>query len=649
LYQKSYCWSWKFVGYTPDEVMLLMARKVKIPALLILFCFAQFGFGAAESAPLRASFNSREEVSKQTWKLKELGGRLPSDWSGYAFLVLELKASSPQRFQLAVETESGPAAVRFHPYANAWVRAAIPLSYFEKLPTKGTDMASISNKTHLGYFVNLSGPYRPLQSVTGMSVSMQYPLRGASLEIRSIGVTRDSPGDAMLENRPLVDQFGQWIDGVWEGKVSSIEQLQRGWSREESALRRSANHYCRYGGYVNTKARATGFFRVEQINGKWWFVDPDGHLFFSTGADVTTPAIATPTEGRSSLFEALPPKDLKDAELRSGASFLTWNLLRRFGNDWEAKWLDLTIKRMESWGLNTAGNWSSPRLWDSGRVAYTIPLRGWETDVNYMGLPDVYADQFVERCDRAAAQQCDQRSKDSYLLGYFTANEPPWPGREEALVQMILDGPDTATRRALQNFLSGGDTADRRKSFVYQAYGRYLEVISRAVKKHDPNHLNLGMRFAGGRASDEMIRASKIFDVYSLNSYEYVPSRAMLAHAYELTGRPLMIGEFHFGTPGRGLSAGLRQVANDHERGVAYRYYVENAAAMPALMGAHWFQWMDEPNTGRFDGENYNIGFVDVTDQPYGDFLEGVKATHKDLYAVHSGELAPSSQQAQKH
>ena len=34
-----------------------------------------------------------------------------------------------------------------------------------------------------------------------------------------------------------------------------------------------------------TKARATGFFRVEKIEGKWWFVDPDGHLFLSLGAD----------------------------------------------------------------------------------------------------------------------------------------------------------------------------------------------------------------------------------------------------------------------------------------------------------------------------------------------------------------------------
>jgi hypothetical protein len=58
---------------------------------------------------------------------------------------------------------------------------------------------------------------------------------------------------------------------------------------------------------------------------------------------------------------------------------------------------------------------------------------------------------------------------------------------------------------------------------------------------------------------------------------------------------------------------------------------------------------MDEPSTGRSDGENYNIGFVDVTDRPYKDFLESVKETHKDLYAVHSGKQQAFSTQARIH
>jgi hypothetical protein len=97
------------------------------------------------------------------------------------------------------------------------------------------------------------------------------------------------------------------------------------------------------------------------------------------------------------------------------------------------------------------------------------------------------------------------------------------------------------------------------------------------------------------------------------------------------------------------LAASLVQVKNQWERGVAYRHYVEQAFAMPALIGTHWFEWADEPATGRFDGENYNIGLVDVTDQPYRELIEAMKITHQRLYDVHAGRTPPFSQQAQAH
>jgi hypothetical protein len=83
------------------------------------------------------------------------------------------------------------------------------------------------------------------------------------------------------------------------------------------------------------------------------------------------------------------------------------------------------------------------------------------------------------------------------------------------------------------------------------------------------------------------------------------------------------------------------QVRDLAERGVAYRYYVEQAAAHPALIGTSWFQWVDQPCTGRFDGENYNIGLVDVTDRPYADLVEAMRTTHRRVQAVHAGTTPP--------
>ena len=39
----------------------------------------------------------------------------------------------------------------------------------------------------------------------------------------------------------------------------------------------------RWGGLADQGAEATGFFRLQQIDGLWWLVDPDGGLFLSKG------------------------------------------------------------------------------------------------------------------------------------------------------------------------------------------------------------------------------------------------------------------------------------------------------------------------------------------------------------------------------
>jgi len=165
------------------------------------------------------------------------------------------------------------------------------------------------------------------------------------------------------------------------------------------------------------------------------------------------------------------------------------------------------------------------------------------------------------------------------------------------------------------------------------------------VKKYDPNHLNLGMR-SGGRPTEAEIAASRAFDVYSVNIYDYQVAADRVSRIATLTGKPVIIGEFHFGTPARGLAASLVQVRDQHERGVAYRYYVEQAFAMPELIGTHWFQWADQPCTGRFDGENYNIGIVDVTDRPYIELVNALKETHKRAHQVHAGKVKPFATKA---
>jgi hypothetical protein len=609
--------------------------------------------GLALALPLSSLRAANQHVvfegasSEHKWDLKELNPDLPSNWEGYDYLVLELKASSPQRFSLALFSGERAQRRQMQPLPNVWIRAAVPLQYFRRPNRSGFDLASVGKVPRNSFWIGTGGVYGSLDAVTAIGVSMQQPLGSPTLEIRSVSLAKEDPGSDVLDRKPVVDEFGQWMPVDWPGKVKSLDQLKREWATEEENLHPGDYGWCQYGGYLNTQAKPTGFFRVEQVDGRWWFVDPDGHLFFSTSSTgIGAGGGEARIQGREDYFTALPPRGVNRGR-RSPAGFYAWNLARRHGTNAPTKWADLALARLGSWGLNTIGNWSDPRLWEAHKKAYQVNLGGWGMREGYLGLPDVYSDEFPKIADRDAAAQCAPRKEDPWLLGYFIANEPPWPGREPLVVDMILEGKPCPIQREAKTFLAAGDTPERRRQFIYGAFNKFLEVTMAAIRRHDPNHLILGLRFGGGVPPAEMLRACKAFDVYSLNVYSTQVSVTTMEDIYRVTGQPIIVGEFHFGVPGRGLAPGLVQVRDQTERGTAYRFYVEQAAAFPAFIGTSWFQWIDQPCTGRMDGENYNIGLVDVTDRPYAELVEAMRTTHRRLQAVHAGTTPPFDTKAQ--
>jgi hypothetical protein len=480
---------------------------------------------------------------------------------------------------------------------NVWLRASVPLRYFNGRDQSGFDLASTNNRRTDSFWMSIWGPFGDLKNIQSLGFTMEYPIDKPTLEIRSLQLAKEDPGSDFLEGKPVLDEFGQWAHADWPRKIRSREQLEKELADEDQTLKPGDFDYCPYGGYQHAQVKATGFFRVEQIQGKWWFVDPHGHLFLSTGSNglgsrggraVTPGTPANPSAGR-------------------------------------------LARRLDAWGFNTGSEGMSKPY-----TAYVTAPRGPNT---FLGVADVYSDEFARGVDEVAARQCPPRKDDPLLLGYFIGNEPPWGTRESEVVDMILAGPATATQSKLKEFLAKGDTPGRRKEFVVGVFEKQLELIGAAIHKYDPNHLNLGIRF-GGTPSEEVLKCGRVFDVCSINVYEYEPAK-QIERTSRITGRPVLIGEFHFGVPENGLGAGLVQTLNEVERAKGYRYFIEQAAALPEFLGAHWFTWRDEPVLGRMDGENYNIGFVDVTDRPYPELVEAAQTAHRRLRDVHMGKTAP--------
>ena len=529
-------------------------------------------------------FDSDKEVSGMKFSLEDISPGLPSDWDEYEFVVLEFMITTPQRFQIGFTTETGYNELRVMSYTpKGWNKLAIPLAFFRDAPAARSDLAATYNQPRHTGWINLTGKRSPMRGIDSIGIRMLAPIGDPVMKLRSISLAKEDPGDSYLDDIPVVDEFGQYNLGDWEGKVTSMEDLHEKWEAEErEPVDRAQYKYSIFGGYLDARLdEGTGFFRTEKVDGRWWFVDPEGYLFLSHGVNCVSPGGGGGVyrlEHRQNLYKVLPPED-PNPTTRSGRvrapSFGRWNLNRRYGEDSREKSIDNIINRMDRWGLNTIANWSNSSVYDLNQKAFTLQMRGIGIEGELMGLADVYAPDFGEKINEAVRTTVEPYRDNPWLLGYFTFNEPSFLGRELRLCDLILEGKERSIKTELQERLAIDDTPESRVQFIHQTFRIFIESVDRAIEKHDPNHLTLGIRF-GQEAENEILEMCKdVFDVFSFNCYDLYPRKEMLDRFSEVTGKPLFIGEYHFGTVDRGMAQSLWQVNSQEERGVAYRYYTE--------------------------------------------------------------------------
>ena len=435
----------------------------------------------------KIQFDSNKEVSGQKFAVRDITPGLPTNWDDYNYVVLEFKITTSQRFHIGFTTEAGYNELRVMSYTpNGWSKLAIPLKFYRRLPDAALDLAATYNQPRYTGWINLGGKRGPLHGVDSIGIRMNAPINNPTFELRSIALSVEDPGDQYLEEKPAVDEFGQSNLSEFEDKIHSLDQLKKEWKAEDHELvTTKAYNYSKYGGYLQAKTKATGFFRTEKINGQWWFVDPEGYLFLSVGVDCVSPGGGgniRDLDKRKGIYKELPPQSLNPNSQSRGASFGTWNLFRRYGEHYPAKSKEMIIKRMDKWGLNTIGNWSSPEVMQMNKKAFMFQLRDVGIEGGLMGLPDVYAPDFASKVDAGCKASVEQYKNNQWLIGYFTGNEPSWLEQEQRLCSMILDGEDKPIKTELKNWLTKGDTPERRKQFILKPSGFSSKPLIRPLK-----------------------------------------------------------------------------------------------------------------------------------------------------------------------
>ena len=139
-----------------------------------------------------------------------------------------------------------------------------------------------------------------------------------------------------------------------------------------------------------------------------------------------------------------------------------------------------------------------------------------------------------------------------------------------------------------------------------------------------------------------MISTTSACDANILGIYNLVVSWFASVKDFHLdieVDKPVVIGEFHFGTASHGVwAAGLKPAYSVQNAANCYEQYIKEAAQHPNFIGAHWFQWGDQMPTGRKDGENHRIGLVNVTDQMYQPMADAIKRSSDNLYMWRTGK-----------
>lgn len=515
------------------------------------------------------------------------------------------------------------------------------------------------------------------------------------LVLGDILFTDEEDNEFPLPYARLTDEFGQQAGKDWPGKTHSESELVEYLKQEAGKERSDAffRGWNKYGGWLHKNYAATGFFRVEKIDGRWWMIDPEGCIFFSMGVDHVMTGVGSKINRMEGLYGWLPDRDdpiFKDcwwsgAQRGRGGpdpncvtyNFHTSNLIRTFGQDWWSNWAKITKRRLKEWGFNTIANWSDPKFIKMADMPYVLPLRDFPDTEKHMfrDFPDVF-DPYFESASKEFAKQIIPYKEDKNLIGYFLTNEPLWAlldcryivmemlstdeqyYSKDAFIQFIkarygndlkkfnlVWGVCLDSFESLKQRLHGVDELDSAEKdiadFAEILVKRYVTLPSQALKAVDKNHMNLGMRYSF--VSEAALKNASIgyenFEVFSINSYTYSPVEAF-DKLRSFADVPSIIGEFHFGALDRGMwHVGLKGVPTQEERGWAYKNYVENGATHPNCVGLHYFPLDDEPLLGRSDGENFQMGLQDVCYRPYREFVRVVRETNKILYEVIAGRI----------
>jgi len=392
-------------------------------------------------------------------------------------------------------------------------------------------------------------------------------------------------------------------------------------------------------------------WRTEKLQGEAWLVDPCGVKLFSTGVNVL--------DGGYSVAKLDRPR-------------YDWH---RYDGSLD-QWIGETRARMAQWAFNTAGSWSLPP--QQLRLPGVIDLElGRNARFHWF---DPFRPDMGKIMDDKARELTAPYRASPYRIGYFSDNEVGWwdgalftfysrkPAgnfTKQRLVRALEGYYHEDWRRFSEDFVAPAEVHSWNGLLASQATAKlrpggqgakfialwtrivaehYYALSAHAIHRADPGALFFGDRLpiyydpAAIRAEAPYVDA--IATNYNVDSPEGWVAPYYFDGLRALTGaKPVLISEWfyaaHQNRTGNRNNGHLMTVDTQAERAAGAAAAARNFAAIPEVLGVHWFQYYDYPVGGRQDSEDYNFGLVDIEDRPYEELTAALGAANRALPAIH--------------
>jgi hypothetical protein len=234
------------------------------------------------------------------------------------------------------------------------------------------------------------------------------------------------------------------------------------------------------------------------------------------------------------------------------------------------------------------------------------------------------------------------------LVGYYLADLPLWGDRHfmdaeertrgESWLSFFRKLPEDAPgKRAYNGLLAGRNVADAAahdELFIGEIADQIYRLTREAFRRHDPNHLVLGERFAGNRLFMPVIeKAAKYFPVVAVQAGGAF-DKALYAAIHRRTGKPAISVDHvvSFVTPQTPKVRGGRPLHSEEEAAALYGQYLREAFAEPFMVGYNRCQLVTRI---RIDSEPpvYKQGLLDPQGKPYATLVHAVRAANQETLA----------------